>query len=278
MQSVSVQGVPLAYERRGAGVPVVVIHGWLGDHRYMAADLEPVFAQTDGWERLYVNLPGHGRTPAPDWLVTQAQVVSLLTEAVLQVTAGRRFALIGSSYGGYLALGLVRAIPEHLLGAALLVPDLPDGDGRRDTPEHQTIVEAPGAFSDLADDEGWVPGRLVEQSRRAVLEIREHEMPAMREADHDFLERLEADYQLPAELASAERPFPHPSLIVTGRQDATVGYEQAWRLRDEFPRATLATLDMAGHWLGRIERPAPFTALILDWLDRMASAPGPDGR
>ncbi len=57
-----------------------------------------------------------------------------------------------------------------------------------------------------------------------------------------------------------------------------MGYEQAWRLRDEFPRATLATLDMAGHWLGRIERPAVFTALMLDWLDRMALVSGPDGR
>ena len=33
----------------GRVLPVVVIHGWLGDHRYMAADLGPVFAQADGW-------------------------------------------------------------------------------------------------------------------------------------------------------------------------------------------------------------------------------------
>ena len=187
---------------------------------------------------------------------------------MVQITAGRRFGLIGSSYGGYLALGLVRAIPEHLLGAALLVPDLPDGDGERDTPEHQTIVEAPGAFSDLADDEQWVPGRLVEQSRRAVLEIREHEMPAaMREADHDWLERLEAGgYQLPVQLASAERPFPHPSLIVTGRQDATVGYEQAWRLRDEFHARDAGHARYGGTLAGADRAPCRVHRVSLDSL------------
>ncbi len=27
--------------------------------------------------------------------------------------------------------------------------------------------------------------------------------------------------------------------------------------------------DLAGHWLGRVERPAPFHALLADWIDRM---------
>ena len=59
-------------------------------------------------------------------------------------------------------------------------------------------------------------------------------------------------------------------LILTGRQDALAGYEAAWSLLPEFPRATFAALDLAGHWLGRVERPAPFHALLADWIDRMA--------
>lgn len=38
---------------------------------------------------------------------------------------------------------------------------------------------------------------------------------------------------------------------------------------DEFPRATFAVLDTAGHWLGRIERPAAFRALVADRLERL---------
>jgi pimeloyl-ACP methyl ester carboxylesterase len=262
--------MPVAFERRGAGIPIVLIHGWQGDHRYMAADIEPVLAHEPGWQRIYVDLPGHGRTPAPSWLRGQAQVVSVLVEALEAVVPAERFAVAGNSYGGYLTLGLVRAIPERLLGAALFVPDLPAEDGSRETPPHVTLVEAPMAvFDDLAEDERWIPDRLVEQSERAVAAIRADDMPAIRAAYRPFLDRLEADYQLPAELRRAGAAFTRPSLILTGRQDAAAGYEAAWRLRDEFPRATLATLDLAGHWLGRVERPDAFRALVRDWLERI---------
>jgi len=62
-------------------------------------------------------------------------------------------------------------------------------------------------------------------------------------------------------------------LILAGRQDPTVGYRGAWGLIDEFPRASYAVVDLAGHHLGRIERPALFAALVADWLERMAEPP-----
>ncbi len=33
-------------------------------------------------------------------------------------------------------------------------------------------------------------------------------------------------------------------------------------------------MDLAGHHLGRIERPALFAALVTDWLDRMTESAG----
>jgi pimeloyl-ACP methyl ester carboxylesterase len=270
MRTVNVRGIPVAVEERGTGRPIVLIHGWQGDHRYMAADLEPVFGEDPAWRRIYLDLPGHGRTPAPGWLGDQAQVVAVLVEAIEAIVGRERFAVAGNSYGGYLSLALVRTMPQRLLGAALLVPDLPAADGSREAPPHATIVEDASAMADLAPDERWISERLVEQTRAGVLEIREHDMPGIRAADRRFLERLEARYQLPDRLAAPGAPFPRPSLIVTGRQDSAVGYEAAWALRDEFPRATLATLDLAGHWLGRVERPDAFRALVGDWLERIA--------
>jgi pimeloyl-ACP methyl ester carboxylesterase len=265
-----VQGVPIAHTVRGAGRPVLLIHGWQGDHRYMQADVDAVFEAAGGWRRIYLDLPGHGQTPAPSALRSQEQVMSLLTGAVDVLFPDRPFAVAGSSYGGYPTLGLVRSMPERLLGAALLVPDLPAPDGTRTAPAHVTIRRDLTAFADLAADEQWIPERLVDQTRRALEQIREHDVPAMRIADQAFLERLGADYQLPDRLRVPGSPFARPSVILTGRQDALAGYEAAWSLLPEFPRATFATLDLAGHWLGRVERPAPFRALLADWIDRMA--------
>lgn len=269
MNSIAVQGIPIAYEERGAGRPVLLIHGWSSDHHYMMADLEPAFADAQGWRRIYLDLPGHGGTPAPDWLGSQEQVLSILLDFTAAIFGREPFAIAGSSYGGYLTLAAVRSIPERLLGAALLVPDLPSADGTRDTPPQTTLIADTGAFTDLADDEDWIPGVLVEQTRRGVEEIRAHEMEAIRTGDRAFLERLDAHYVLDGMSEAAGAPFTRPALIALGHQDSTVGYRSQLRLLDEFPRATVTVCDLAGHWLGRVERPALFGALVRDWLERV---------
>jgi pimeloyl-ACP methyl ester carboxylesterase len=47
-----------------------------------------------------------------------------------------------------------------------------------------------------------------------------------------------------------------------------VGYRDAARLVENFPRATVAILDRAGHNL-QIEQQRLFEALAAEWLDRM---------
>lgn len=239
----------------------------------MIADLEPVLSVVPGWRRIYFDLPGHGATPAPDWLERQDQMLAILHELVETLLPGEQFAVAGNSYGGFLALALVRSIPDRLDGAALLVPDLPDADGKRDLPEPVTINADPEVFADLADDEAWIPAALPVHERRMLEEIRAHDMPAYRAADWSFLARLEANYLLTGEAGSPRVPFERPSLILAGRQDARVGYRRATTLIDEFPRATLAVIDLAGHHLGRIERPELFQALLRDWLERLEQAP-----
>ncbi|MSO95460.1 MAG: alpha/beta hydrolase [Thermoleophilia bacterium] len=266
---VDVQGIPVAYEVRGEGRPILLIHGWSADRRYMIADLEPILAAEPGWRRVYLDLPGHGSTPAPDWLATQDQMLSVLGDFIDAVLPGGPFAVAGNSYGGFLTLALIRSLPGRLCGAALLVPDVPAADGTRDLPRPITIHEDLSVFGDLASDEQWIPAALPVHERRMVEEIRAFDMPAYRLADYPFLERLNANY-LPSGVAGRPgAPFDRPCLIVAGRQDSTVGYRGAAGLIEELPRATFAVLDLGGHHLGRIERPALFEALVRDWLDRM---------
>lgn len=60
----------------------------------------------------------------------------------------------------------------------------------------------------------------------------------------------------------------HPTLIITGRQDNVVGYQDAWQLIEDYPRATFAVLDMAGHNL-QIEQTDVFNVLVHNWLNRL---------
>ena len=267
--TIDVDGIKIEIRRRGMGRPLLVIHGWSADHRYMVADLEPNFDESSTWQRIYFDLPGHGTTIAPDWLNNQTQMLEILTKVIEQVIGDQKFGVIGNSYGGYLSLGLVRKMPHRLLGAALLVPDLPDDLNNRQTTESSTIVEDMSLFGNLQSDEQWIPAGLVEHSQYALDEIRAHDLPGYRASDDDLLERLNKNYLLPVEVRHAGAPFPQPSLIALGHQDATVGYERQLQLLPEFPRATVAVVDMAGHYLGRVERPKVFNALVRDWIERV---------
>jgi pimeloyl-ACP methyl ester carboxylesterase len=55
--------ITIFYEVYGKGRPVILLHGWSGNHRHIMSDLEPIFQQRTGWQRIYLDLPGHGRTP-----------------------------------------------------------------------------------------------------------------------------------------------------------------------------------------------------------------------
>ena len=270
--TIEVDGIEFEVRRRGMGRPLLVIHGWSADHRYMMADLEPNFDESSIWQRIYFDLPGHGTTTAPLWLNNQTQMFEIVTKFIEQVIGDQKFGVIGNSYGGYLSLGLVRKMPHRLLGAALLVPDLPDDFNNRQTTDALTIVEDMSLFGNLQSDEQWIPGGLVEHSQYALDEIRAHDMPGYRASDDDLLERLNKNYLLPVEVRHASETFVQPSLIALGHQDATVGYERQLQLLPEFPRATVAVVDMAGHYLGRVERPKVFNSLVRDWIERVETS------
>jgi len=65
-------------------------------------------------------------------------------------------------------------------------------------------------------------------------------------------------------------PFEKPTLILVGRQDAMVGYRDAWDILENYPRATFALLDSAGHHL-HLEQEKLFNPLVTEWLERVTN-------
>lgn len=61
--------------------------------------------------------------------------------------------------------------------------------------------------------------------------------------------------------------YDKPALFITGRQDNSVGYQDLWNLIEDYPRATFAVLDLAGHNL-QIEQPELFHCLVREWIAR----------
>ncbi|MGZ3674854.1 MAG: alpha/beta fold hydrolase [Ktedonobacterales bacterium] len=257
------------YETHGAGRPIVMLPGIPSDHRIMARLMEPLFTERDGWLRLYPDLPGTGRTPAVDRLATQDQMLDAVLAFIDAVMPGQRFVLVGLSYGGYLARGVVSRRAASIDGLLLCAPAVTAPPNQAHLPPRTTLVEDPALVAELNPG---IASLIVVQSPTVVEAVRD--VPAeVQLADHAFLARLEASGPFSFDVDTLPAPFDRPTLILTARQDHICGYRDAWDLLDNYPRATFAVLDRAGH-LVNIEQDVLCLALMREWLDRVEeSAP-----
>jgi pimeloyl-ACP methyl ester carboxylesterase len=253
----------------GDGRHVVLIHGGKLDHRHMVDAIEPVFHGIDGWKRIYVDLPGHGQSTADASYRSQDDVLAAVTEFAAAQFPGQTFALIGESRGSYIAQGFAHAQPELIDGLLLIVPGGNTPASRAKLPKHQTIVSDKVLRSELADDEIGRFDRLVVQNRSIVEKIRRTKIPAIPLHDGDLEDRIANAFEFSFDLNGPDAVFEKPSLIISGRQDAIAGYADAIDSLPNYPRATYALLDTAGHSLAW-ERPDLFKALARDWLHRLS--------
>jgi len=266
-----VNGIPVHYSQHGTGTPVLALHGGNVDHREIRGALEPVFAERPGYRRIYPDLPGMGRTPAPETIDSTDAVLDTLLGLVDDVIGEEAFLVVGHSYGGYLARAIANRRPGQVAGLALicsLAGEQVRGDER---PEHVVLRAADGLDLDGTLEPAMAAefrNYLVVQTPETLRRFQETVAPGVALADQAALERIFARWQL--RTAPEQAPaYTNPTLILAGRQDATVGYAGSWRLLEHYPRATFAVLDRAGHGLPH-EQVGLVTALMAEWLDRVS--------
>jgi pimeloyl-ACP methyl ester carboxylesterase len=264
-----IQGINVYYDVIGQGRPLITLHGFWPDHRLMSGCLEPVFQRRVGWQRIYFDLPGMGRTPGAEWLVNSDQMLDIVWEFIERIIPGQPFVLAGESYGGYLARGLVHRKPDLVQGLLLICPMIVADQEKRTLPPVVVLFQDPVLLASLEPAEREEFNFAVVQGPRVWERTRDEILPALRVADETFLNRLQTGgYPFSFEVDAVSTPFEKPALILLGRQDSSVGYRDAWSIVENYPRATFAVLDRAGHNL-QIEQEALFDALVHEWLDRV---------
>lgn len=245
------------YVERGGGTPILLLHGAGVDHREPLGTMEPAFAQAPGYRRIYPDLPGHGRTPAPESIRSANDVLAALLDLVDDVVGDQALLVVGHSAGGYYARAIAHRRPDQVIGLALVCPLL---EGLRDVPPHAAVVD------ENVDAEDAYRSYFVVQTPATLRSYADHVAPGAAAADTAALERIGERWRLASD--EPQRPYPRPVLVVVGRQDSAVGYAGQWDLMDAYPRATFAMLDRAGHALPH-EQPELLGALIREWLRRV---------
>lgn len=271
---------PLAYKSFGSGTPILFVHGWELNNDYDIADFESIFAQTTGWRRIYIDLPGMGASPADASIVNLQSMYDAIATFITQHISPSKFLLVGSSLGGYLARALATQFGSQILGVCLKVPLIEPENARRDLEAVRPIIEDEAAVRLALGDRALSLGQILVQTPayiRAVLaKMTATVLPADAMANGEVLDPIRNDprkYSLDVIEKRREAVFGKPALIITGRHDDVVGYRDAFRLLEIYTRATFVALDRGTHLLP-VDESDLVQSLVLDWLRRVEEFSG----
>ena len=268
---ITIDGLPVYYEEQGEGVPILCLHGFPVDHRSIKGCVEAAVKGVDGYRRIYLDLPGMGKTPSAKWIKNADDMVDLLRKFVGQVIGEEGFLLAGYSYGGYLALGMAHTGLFNIDGMFILAPAMVANHKNRKLPiatEADRYIckglQRPSAPN--PDFDMFLSSSIVANNEKWQ-RFKEEIAPAFKIADKEFTD----NYRKRGYAVSCEDfrklQFNKPVTVLCGRQDNMTGIEDAWDMLKHLPRLTYTVLDRVGHNL-QFENPEAFNFHFKNWLCR----------
>lgn len=267
----SLKNIKISYEVYGKGQLIIILPGWGNSASLSASWWEPIFQQQQGFQRIYIDPPGHGKTPGKDWITNQDKILDIIIECIDKLTQGKRFVLVGHSLGAYHARGVIYHRSNLIDGLFMAVPIITAKDSKRTVPPHTILVDNPAEVAKLMPAESKMLRIVAVQSRdtldRVIAMARQDDGGV---ENSKFLEKIievPDKYTFSFDVDSLSEPFLKPTLIITGRQDNMAGYQDAWKLLDNYPRATYVLFDRAGHLLE--DKDLMISILVAEWLDRV---------
>jgi pimeloyl-ACP methyl ester carboxylesterase len=134
-ERLQVCGIELEVVRRGAGRPILLLHG------FQTVDPQAGFLELLGRHREVIapSAPGFGRSPRPKDFDTVYDLVHLYLE-LLDTLPGDKVTLVGCSFGGWLAAEVAAAC-SHRLDKLVLVDPVGIKISSRETPDILDVFE-----------------------------------------------------------------------------------------------------------------------------------------
>ena len=259
MPSETVNGITLAYDQRGQGTPLVLLHGYPLDSRMWANEIGSLSAHH---RVIAPDLRGFGKSTSIEPFTIEQ--IADDTHALLAKLAALPCVLGGFSMGGYVALAFAKKYPTDLRALILVdtraEADTSDGKAAR---EKAIDVARQGGATAIADQ--MLPKLLVpeEQRRgpkvtnivRGIIESQspltiEHALRAMRDRE-DYTEMLPS--------------VAVPTLILVGEHDPLTPPAMSRAMHERIPRSQLVVIPDAAH-LTPLENPDDMARAVQDFL------------
>jgi proline iminopeptidase len=248
MQMADVKGARFAYTREGMGIPLICLHGGMGVNAASLRVPGIVGLVQRGCEVMIFDQRGHGdsSTAAPSGYTHEVWATDVFNLA--HHFGWNKFALLGHSYGGFIALEYATRWPESLNGLVLV-----------STSAGPVAAEPASCFTgqDLRDyfarrwpeffagsDKHWEVFNLLRFSAAPYRAAFTHELPGY-------------------DLRPKVRTITVPTLLIVGSEDHYRPHMQ-W-LAEELPSASLRVLANVGHF-PFLEAPEAFLQIVSTFL------------
>jgi 2-hydroxy-6-oxonona-2,4-dienedioate hydrolase len=247
---------PLPCRRAGAGLPLVLVHGYLGGSRQWEAEIA---ALSPHFDVIAVDLAGYGDAsdrPAPADMAEHARAVL----ATLDALGVGRFHLLGHSMGGMVVQEMARLAPQRLRRLVLYATGpLGSIPGRFETMarSRERIVEDGLETTARRIAASWLLQREADPACEALVRLATQASEQAAVAGLWAMERWDGRPHLAAIAA--------PTLVLWGEHDRSYGWPQIEALWRGIPGASLAVLPACAHAL-HLERPALFHTLLSEFL------------
>jgi pimeloyl-ACP methyl ester carboxylesterase len=253
-ERLQVCGIELETLRRGAGRPMLLLHG------FQTVDPQARFLELLGRHREIIapSGPGFGRSPRPRDFDTVYDLVHLYLE-VLESLPGEKATLLGFSFGGWLAAE-VAASCSHCLDKLVLVDPVGIKISDRETPD---ILDIFNKSPDEArrrswhDPERFAPDFNAMSDEALVVYARNREALCVY-AWHPYM----YNPQLPRWLNRIKVP----TLLVWGASDRVVTPEYGRAYSRLIPGSRFELIEGAGHH-PEIEQPEMFVERVSRFLE-----------
>jgi proline iminopeptidase len=257
----------LFYVEVGERLPCLVMHGGLGgDHSALHPWLDPL---GDVMHLVYYDHRGNGRSGRPPWeTITFDQ---LCADALREHLGFEKVAVLGVSFGGFIALEYAKRFPERLSRLILLSTssgaedeeDFEANARRKDASTEQLeALESPPVDDDAALGRWW----------KIVRPLFWHEFDAALDDRVMGKTVFSAQAGIAGDAITEDWDFtPHlgeiraPTLILVGREDIVCPPLQAKIMHEGIPNSELVVFEESGHYL-YVEEAEAFFDAVRGWL------------
>jgi esterase len=250
----------LYHRSYGSGHPLIILHGLLG-----SSDNWQIMAKEFGslFQTFTLDARNHGRSPHSDefsYRIMSEDVRYFMDLYKLQSTI-----LLGHSMGGKTAMKFALTYPDRV--EKLVVVDIaPRAYGLIQDP----ILEALASlklyiYRDREEIDADLAKKIPELAVRQFLMKN-----LLRNENQKFIWKMNLDVirnkyaEIDAAIVS-ERSFEKPALFMRGELSEYITPQDESAIKKMFPKATIATISGAGHWI-HADAPGEFAQTLMNFL------------